>query len=177
MKNIYILSVLLLLLASCTNRPQRESATVEEIALYPDLVWGVLQLVDHETYLNFPEIPIEESFIIVQFSVNSRERGGVVYLDSIVGFSHFNNYFSIHCEGIGYKGMLNIEGYNVAIFDPYNFGYRFFNIDSLQQIPLEGFKPFPAENVTVEEFRLYNGKLKSIGRVLVTEESEDGRWI
>ena len=164
MKRVYIISSILLL-ASCINNPQRENAVIEEdvvvaqAALDSNLVRGVLKLVEHQNYLQFPEIPIDESFIIMSFLEIPRKNS----LDSIVTISHFHYFFCVNREEIKYRGMLNIKGYNIAIFDPNDFGHNFFYIDSLQQTPLDNFQRFPAKNVISEQFRVHNGLLEYRG--------------
>jgi hypothetical protein len=174
-RNIYVI-LSILLFVSCGNNPRRENVIadlpVEETVIVQEkldsnLVEGVLRLIQHGQHLKYPEIPMEESFIIMGFLVEERSRGGIVSLDSIVTISPFHNFFRIHNESIRYKGMLNIKGYNVAIFDPGNFGCSFYNIDSLRQIPLGDFKRFPIKNVIIERFRIYNGKLKYLENELV----------
>jgi hypothetical protein len=186
MKCVYII-LSILLLFSCVNNSKRENTNiylpiedtiVAQEALDSNLVEGVLKLIERQNYLQFPEIPMEESFIVMFFWIDTRERDGVVLSDSTVRIFHFDYFFPIYPEDREYKGMLNIAGYNVAIFDIGNFGGKFFNIDSLRQVPLDGFKRFPIKNTTTERFRVCNGKLKYTGwSVSVGGDPENSRVI
>jgi hypothetical protein len=179
MKCIYII-LSILLFVSCNNNQKRGNEIIEEeiivhAKLDSNLVEGVLKLVERQNYLQFPEIPLEESFIIAMFYIDTPK------MDSIVKFSHFHYFFKTDNELIDYKGMLNIKGYNIAIYEAIqesnNFGHNFYNTDSLQQIPLDGFKHYPAKNVINERFRICNGKIEYIGWEVAVPDPENSKVI
>jgi hypothetical protein len=164
MRKIFVILSILLLI-SCGDKQQKkdiEETTIVYEKLDSNLVEGVLRLVELGDYLKYPDIPLKESFIIMMFYVEMSRSG-----DSVVVISHFDYFFAIDNELIEYKGMLNIEGYNIAIFEDArnynNFGHNFYNVDSLQQIPLENFKRYPIKNTYSENFRVCNGELKYTG--------------
>jgi len=149
--NKLIFLLLCILCFSCGNNSkskktvcdlQPEDSIIVEDKLHPTLVEGVLNLIDYGFHLEFPDIPLSESFIAIFFA----EEFWTVKIypadyDVVIFYNNFRSYDGAQKY---YKGILNIEGYNVAIFDmtASGIGYEFFNADSLMQIPLEEFKPF-----------------------------------
>ncbi len=55
--------------------------------------------------------------------------------------------------------MLDIEGINVGIFDKNNIGERYYNADSLRQIPLERFKSYPMKVICSLLYYIRDGEL------------------
>jgi hypothetical protein len=145
-----------------------EGTVIAQEKLDSNLVRGVRNLIRHREYLKYPEIPMEKSFFVMVFMAGPRSNIEVNTLDSVVTIFLFDYFFAPDNELLNYRGMLNVDGYNVAIFESKSddFGSNFFNIDSLQQVPLDGFKRFPIKNTISEEFRVHNEKLKYLGEWL-----------
>ena len=151
------------ILASCGN----SSKTIQE-KLDANLVSGVLETINSNKHLNFPDIPLNESFIVVSFELKP-EDAIVNFSDTIVEVYLYNttylNKASMSFDSIYnhisdyYKGILDIEGYNVAIFDFGNFGEKYYDVGSIKQIPLGRFKPYPLEYVSACRYYMRNGKL------------------
>jgi hypothetical protein len=149
-------------LISCGN-----NFTIENIEALPkeeeyikekldsNLVHGVFKLIQRGYHLKYPDIPLDENFIAIVFEVSIVERQGNC-LDSIV-YIHLNVYQ--HYDNKNYKGILNVDGYNVVIFDIGNFGDNYYNIDSLKQIPLDKFKPYPMDVIPSITYFVRNGEL------------------
>ena len=171
MKSIYLL-LSVLLFASCGNNPKTKvTETVllsEEVAdvkekLDTTLVKGILKLVQSNEHLKYPEIPLNESFITIGFLRGNPSS------DSTVTITYFHNNFDPFRKEINYKGMLNIDNYNVAIFDVGNFGDIYYNADSLKRISLEGFKLYPMKDIHCANFQVRNGKLIYRGLWVIPE--------
>jgi len=161
--NKFYFALCITLLVACGNRTgtgntesdlHAEEVMADKETLDSALVRGVLKLVQSNEHLKYPEIPLNESFIDIGFLY-----GGSPLSDSIVSISYFYDSFPIEKNLIYYKGMLNIEGYNVAIFDFGNFGDIYYNADSLKQISLDGFKSYPAKNILTETFCIHNRQI------------------
>lgn len=168
MKDIFIILCVLILL-SCSNNQKKKRSGVrlppEEIKVVKEkldssLVKGVLKLIRSNKHLKYPEIPLSESFIIIGFLLGSETR---IESDSIVNISYYVNYFDPYNKENNFKGIMNIYGYNIAIFDRRNFGDKFYNADSLKQIPLNSFKCYPMKDILIEQFYVHNGKLNYHG--------------
>jgi len=161
MNRLYFI-FLIAILASCGNSPKTEKIAKEK--LDANLVSGVLKVINTKEHLKFPDIPLNESFIIVSFEVKPEEA--IVNLsDTIVNIYHYNNYdynefMSYDNINDYYKGILDIEGYNVAIFDFGNFGEKYYDAGSLKQIPLDRFKPYTLEYILTNTFYVENGKIR-----------------
>lgn len=178
MERLYFL-LILLLLVSCGNNPNTKSSevglSVEEVTVVKEkldscLVKGVLELIHSEEHLKYPEIPLNESFIVIGFLKGSDSR---TESDSIVNISYFHNTFNPYDNENNYKGIINIDGYNIAIFDRRNFGDKFYNTDSLKQIPLDGFKGYPMKDILLETFFVYDGKLNYRGAWVIPYKESD----
>jgi len=158
----------ILVFASGCNNPKSKSGegllSIEDIVVVKEkldsnLVRGVLNLVQTEEHLKYPEIELSESFIVIGFLTIPDHPP----LDSTVRISYFHNTFPTDNNRNNYRGMLNIEGYNIAIFDRGNFGGKYYNIDSLQRVPLDGFKRYPMKTFSAEVYYVLDGILKYAG--------------
>lgn len=166
MKNIFFV-IFLLLVVSCGNRPKTnnteispssEGLVIAQEKLDSNLVNGILELILTNDHLEFPDIPLSNSFIMVNFKVNPEKQ--VYFPDSIVDIC-YNVIRDYNAPIVDYyKGMLNIEGYNVAIFDENSFGEKYYNRDSLQQISLENFRYYPMRIISTLKYYVDNDKLK-----------------
>jgi hypothetical protein len=166
-----------LLFASCSNNHKRdnteidlsiEEAIIVHEKLDSNLVKGVLELIEIGNSMGYPEIPLEESFIIMLFCIDKQST------DSVVAILHYNYFFAIDNELAEYQGVLNIEGYNIAIFEATQnsngFGHNFYNTDSLRQISLENFKRYPIKNFREAKFQVRNDSLIYLGNWLVIRD-------
>ena len=168
MRTILFLLGVLILASSCNNPKTKKGflSTEEVLAvkekLDSNLVRGVLNLVQTEEHLKYPEIKLNESFIVMGFLVTSEH----LRLDSIILISYCHSAFRNDNNENNYKGMLNIEGYNVAIFDKDNFRDKYYNIDSLKQISIEDLKSYPMKTLFTEQYYVIEGKLKYIGSII-----------
>jgi len=163
MKNIYCILIIVVLM-SCGNNPKtdnnetkipgEETKLVKE-KLDPMLVQGVVDIVQTEEHLKYPEIPLSESSIVIAFIVDS-EKTNIYFSDSIVSINY--NVF-IKYDNPYYKGILDINGVNVAIVDYGGFGNQYYNADSIRQIPLESFKSYPMKYISMKMFFVRNGEL------------------
>ena len=147
----------ILLLASCGNKSRVKRVYTEypesnQMKLDSVLFKGVSDLLAPGFHLEFPGIPLNESCIIIHFMIDPENSVS----DSIVTINYhiFTRY-----DTKAYKGMLNVDGYNIAIFDSGNFGDKYYNADSLKQIPLDAFKPYPMKFVFTVMHFVYKGKL------------------
>lgn len=132
---------------------------VEKEKLDTNLVEGVLNLIHTGEHLKYPDILLSDSFISVCFEINS-EDSQIYFSDSIVCIRYNiigNNNAPITKY---YKGILKIEEYNVAIFDIGEFGEKYYNKDSLIQIPLNSFKHYPMDIILTNTYYIKNGKIK-----------------
>jgi len=176
------LFLLYVLLSSCGNNSisknnvldllPEESELVKE-KLDSILVEGVFKIIERGHHLQFPNIPLSKSFIDILFMINTVDSA-IFLSDSIVRISYniFRNYDNAQKY---YKGIIDVNGYNVAIFDLGNtdnyfksdsinlndsyFGYKYYNVDSLKLIPLEKFKPYPMEYIIEITYFVRDGKL------------------
>ena len=88
--------------------------------------------------------------------------------------TYFHHFFPIDNDKIAdYKGVFNINGYNIAIFDMGSFGGNYYNADSLQQIPLTGFKRYPMKNTIYENYSVRNRELIYRGASLAVGDIEE----
>lgn len=149
---------------SCGNNPKTdnketkipgEQTTLVKEKLDPMLVQGVVDIVQTEEHLKYPEIPLSESSIVIGFFVDP-ERANMNFSDSIVKI--YYNVF-IRNDMTSYKGVLDINGINVTILDFWGFGSQYYNADSLRQIPLNSFKSYPMEYNLSEMYFVRNGEL------------------
>ena len=175
--NKLIFLLLCILFFSCGNN-SKSGSTISDLLpkksivvkdkLDSVLVEEVLNLIESNFHLDFPDIPLDESFIEISFMTDT--NAPINSSDSIVRVS-YNIFGSYDNAQKYYKGMLDIYGYNVAIFDlsANSFGYKFFNADSLKQIPLESFKPYPTEIVDgVDVIVCANRYFVSDGKIVST---------
>ena len=168
MKNIYYILCFILML-SCGNNSKTKSSekglpteerTVIKEKLDSKLVQGIFDLVKSKEHLKYPEIPLDESFFAIGFLKGSSIK---IESDSIVSIFYYYNSFDSHDKENNYKGMIRIEGYNVAIFDRGHFGDKFYNADSLKQIRLDSFKSYPLKNIPIARFHIHDGRLNYHG--------------
>ena len=167
MRTIFYLLGILTLVYSCDNpktRSVEELLSIEEVVIVKEkldsnLVRGVLNLVQTGDHLKYPEIELNESFIAMGFLAIPDNPP----LDSMVLITYFHNTFAPDDSKNNYRGMLNIEGYNVAIFDMGNFGNKYYSIDSLRQIPPDTFKRYPMKTIFMEQYYVLDGILKYAG--------------
>ena len=155
------------ILASCGNKPK--TVTIVKEKLDANLVSGVLKTINTNKYLDFPDIPLNESCIVVSFEVNP-EDADIYFSDSTVQVYHYNTSYcnkafmsfdSIYNHIYDYyKGILDIDGINVAIFDFGNFGEKYYNADNLKKTPLNRFKPYPMEYILACRYYIENSKLQ-----------------
>lgn len=91
-KFIYLFGLLLLI--SCINSKKAKNAEIasldkEEIEVKEKLdsclVKGVLELIEDKDYLNYPDIPLDESFILILFRVNP-DDSLIYFSDTTVKF-------------------------------------------------------------------------------------------
>jgi hypothetical protein len=138
--------------------PNIEEIDIEKEKLDTNLVKGVLELVQTKEHLKYPDIQLKESFISIIFNVDIK-NSGIYFSDTTVNITY--NIIEDNNAPIVeyYRGMLNVEGYNVAIFDIGRFGYKYYNTDSLNQIPLNVFKPYPMNVVLTIVYYVHNGDL------------------
>jgi hypothetical protein len=166
MRNFYFL-LSILFLVSCNNNPKAKipesdlyikEIEIEKEKLNSNLVKGVLELIQTEEHLKYPDVLLEESFIAIFFIIDFKSSQ-VYFSDSIVEITYniIENYNAPIMEY--YKGILNVEGYNVAIFDVGGFGDNYYNIDSLKQISLDFFKPYSMDIILTNVYYIHNGKL------------------
>ena len=171
------------LFVSCTNNSGTKKSTEinslpEEVTFVKEkldsiLAKGILKFIDLGYRQMFPDVQLDESFIAVYFIIRP-EYATTNYPDSVVRISYNYNTFRGDEKGLKYyKGMLDIGGYNVAIFDfgdfgEINFGDKYYNADSLKQIPLDRFKSYSMEAFVgdayymVEDvYYVIDGKLKN----------------
>lgn len=163
MKNIYCILIVVILI-SCGNNPKpdrnetmlpTEEVMVVQEKLDPILVQGVVDLVQTKEHLKYPEIPLCESSIVIAFIVDS-EKANIYFSDSTVSI-HYN--VLIKYDNPNYKGILDINGVNVAIVDYGGFGSQYYNADSIRQIPLDSFKSYPMKYISMKMFFVRNGEL------------------
>ena len=166
MSRIYF--ILCVLLVSCGNNPPKKNTVADlppeepvnvKEKLDKELVEGISKLIESGLHLKFPDIPLNESFIEVGFLDGGSSCDSAIYINY--------NFFDDRSTNEYYKGILNIDGYNVAIFDLSNFGNNYYNVDSLKQIPLYVFKPYPLKDIYLERFCVRDGKLIYIGSGLI----------
>jgi hypothetical protein len=161
MKSYFILCILFLVSCSSNTNTQNtgDNSLIEEVKAKLDTILtdGVLKTLETKEHLEYPDIPLNESFMTIMFMVNPKDKE-IYFSDSTVDiyYNVFNNYDFVSLK---YKGMLDINGYNVAIFDFGNFGDRYYNIDSLKQISLDKFKPYPMKVICMLKYYVHNGKL------------------
>ena len=105
--------------------------------------------------MDYPDIPLDKSYITVRFRVDPKGRD-IYFSDSTVLISYNANIPVAE----KYKGMLNIDGYNVAIFDDSDFGNKYYNSDSLKQISLENFESYPMKVISAMRYYIESGILK-----------------
>ena len=165
MKSNFVVLVLFFIV-SCVNNKKvdigiesiNDSAFVQttQELIHPELREGIIRLLSPKEYEKYPDIPIEESCIII-YSWIDKERSAVNFSDSTIKIF----YKTSEPKTEDYKGIINIDGYNVAIFDFGNFIYKYVNFDSLKQVPLTTFKSYPVENymIPVMKYYLENGEL------------------
>jgi len=135
-----------------------EKTDIVKGKLDAELAKGVLRLVEKGYHLDFPDIPLNENFIAIVFIIYSDTS--VIFPDSSIKIypNTFGDYSG--CTEF-YKGMMSIDKYNVAIFDLSNFGEKYYNADSLKQIPLENFKSYPTkESIPFCGYDVRDGKLR-----------------
>ena len=175
-KNIYYL-LCILLLVSCGNNPKAQSSEtnlpIEDLKVVKEkldtnLMRGILKLLESKEHLKYPDIRLDESFILIIFYVEPKR-----FSDSIVSISYFYQTFPIDDNRNNYVGMLNIDGYNIAVFDKGNFGESYYNIDSLQQIPLDGFKRYTMKYIFMEKYYVRDKKLNYYDRTLIVMDDEE----
>lgn len=169
MNRLYFILFTTLLLSGCGNHKGKsilidlsyEGINTVKAKLDSSLVKGVLELSEEKILLEFPDIPLNESFTAVCFEID-HEYAEVNFSDSIVNIYHNNDYdyynVFISCDNC-YKGILDIDGYNVAIFDFGGFGEKYYHADSLKQIPLDVFKPYPMKYIPTIMYYIENGVL------------------
>ena len=169
MRNIFYLLGILVLAHSCNNHRIKnvgEIAVVEE-KLDSNLVRGVLNLIRTGEHIKYPEIELNESYIAMGFLEISEHLPP----DSTILIFYCHDTFMNENNKNNYKGMLNIDGYNVAVFDKGNFGDKYYNIDSLQQISLENFKHYPMKTLFSEQYYVIEGELKYYGSVIIPDSN------
>ena len=131
--------------------------TTQEL-IHPELREGIIRLLSPKEYEKYPDIPIEESCIIIYSWINKERSIMSSFPDSTIRIE----YKVSELKTEYYKGIINIDGYNVAIFDDGGFIDKYVNFDSLKQIPFNTFKSYPVENYMISQMRYYikNGELK-----------------
>lgn len=124
--------------------------------IHPELKKRVEDLSKSRVFKDFPDIPMEESCFLL-YSWISEEESIHFLSDSTIRLS-----YNSCSDGTPqyYRGVLQVDGYNIAIFDPFNFIDNYCNTDSLQQIPFESFKCYPTEVLLIDIFYIQNGELK-----------------
>jgi hypothetical protein len=163
MKKNILYGILLLITLHCadpkTKRVGVDSFVNQRIAktnkLDSILIEGVLSLVQNKEYLKYPDIPLHKSFITITF-VLYPESKQIYFSDSTVNIRY--NVFPRN-DSLNYKGILEIDGINVAIFDKGNFGNKYYNADSLKHIPLDRFNHYPMTTISTRKYYVNNGVL------------------
>ncbi|NDV60158.1 hypothetical protein [Bacteroides sp. 519] len=154
MKKIYSILILTLLF-SCSNKNNEKvisrhiDSAVNEL-LDSEIRKGVKTLSELEE-VRISQISINKSCFILESWIDE------IYSDSIVSLT-FNT-----CRlGIpeSYKGVIYVDGYNVAIFDHFNILTPYYNSDSLHQIPFENFICYPLNYIIECPYNIKNGVLK-----------------
>jgi len=145
MKNIIVITTMFLLL-SCSKKTvtdqnlsqalsELSESSYVELPLRPDLLraWN--------RYREYGMDGVMDTTICYFMGFYSNKK------DSLVSV-FFNN-----CEGkyTGYKGMVKIDGYYVAVLDPENIGKDFYNNNLLMQKGISEFKCF--------KIKIVNGKV------------------
>lgn len=167
MKNVLFYMLLLTLIMSCNTTKKKKvqsevcnnEKTVTQEKIDPELRQGVLELISSGFHLKYPDIPLNESFIIINFKVDP-EFSNIYFSDSTV-MIYYNIIRDFKAPIMHYyKGMLNLDGYNIAIFDTGGFGDKYYNADSLRQISLDNFKYYPSEVIPTQMYYVEKEILK-----------------
>lgn len=167
MKNVYYVLLGVVILMSCGNNPKTnqlesdlsaEKVTVVKENLDSSLVKGILELVESKEHLKYPDISLDKSFIALSFIVDPN-NSKINFSDSIVKITY--NVFRDNNASIAgyYKGIVDVEGYNVAIFDIGGFGDKYYDAESLKQIPLDKFTHYPMKIILTLKYFVCDGKL------------------
>jgi hypothetical protein len=164
MKNVFFILICFLFFVSCGNRPRSnvseiemsivEAVTIQEI-LDSNLVCGIRELLSGKDHLKYPDIPLGKSYVTVRFRIDPEGRD-IYFSDSTVLISYKIDIPVTE----QYKGMLNIDGNNVAIFDDTDSGNKYYNSDSLRPISLDNFESYPMRIVSGMRYYIKDGKLK-----------------
>jgi len=154
------LLIIVLVIVSCRNAPKskietnsNKDTTKIEI-LHPILAQGVIELVQTKDHLKYSDIPLNESFVVIDF-LKYGEKGNINFSDTLI-FITYNTFLR---SDSSYKGILNMEGVNIAIFDQANFGDKYYDCNHIKKIPLENFKYYPMENIYSIKCNIKNGQL------------------
>ena len=147
MKKIGI-ALLSLIVISCGNRVRndRNTESVESLLAVKDILEQQLKDAIIELAKDIAKIyeidtsSLSESCFIIQFR-DSTGQSRLFFSDSIAIVSYYisDREYPLH----EYKGLLEVNNYNIAIFDKNDVGLKYYNADSLNVIPLERFNPIP----------------------------------
>ncbi|NDV57678.1 hypothetical protein [Bacteroides sp. 519] len=163
MKKLYLIGGFLLIL-SCGNHREKIAISIFDSTrlnkdfielIHPKLREGILELVNDSTLIQFyPEIEMKESCLVLYSMVNP-ELKGIYFSDTTLNITFNSDVLSFD----NYKGVINVEGYNIAIFDAYNFMGNYYNMDSLQNTPYSKFKKYSLNIIETMSYYLKNGQL------------------
>ncbi len=155
MKKNYLILILTVFF-SCNNKSNNEisshvdSVDVVKELINPELREDVKLFSELPEIERMPHISIEKSCFVLASWIDENN------FDSIVSLT-FNSCRTGTPDA--YKGALCVDGYNVAIFDYFNFLTPYYNSDSLRQIPYESFECYPLNYIVESRFYIRNGVL------------------
>ena len=157
---IYIIFILLIC-SSCSSGKKKEnshetSSNIEfELKLDTTLMKAVCELIDYKDYEKY-EIPLSESVIIIYFFKRREIDVGTSYSIEV---HHYVSGFDYIADD--YKGIIDMDGHKIAIFDENDIGRKFYNADSLQYIAFDSFKSYPMDVIITPAFFVKDGVLLS----------------
>ncbi len=159
MQKVLSLIMMLLSISGCCNEEKSiaqsiTNQTAASAIIDTLLAQGMTELLNTQAHAKYDSIPISESCLILRSTIN--EEDSIIYFsDSTITISYNSSYYKLN----NYKGILKVNGFNVAIFDAGGFLSKYYNTDSLKAIPFEQFKQYPMAFIPANTYYIQNGHL------------------
>lgn len=162
MKSLYVV-IMICLFVSCGRKARRqltEDNNITEIVrplIDSTLKSGIMEIVEltHKR-AEYRSPSFDKSCLIMEFDV-APEMKQMFFSDSTVSINHkvCNRIYPLDA----YKGILPVNGVNVAVFDEYDIGDRYYNSDSLKMIPFDKFACYSLEIINTLTYYIRNSNL------------------